>query len=240
MTHQDTLWHGAPDSVERFTRWALSQANQAGVAVRIDPRDQVPYPNSTSIACSGYFQVAPDGQPVLAFATGGSWQDTFPILVHEFAHLTQWREHAAVWTDLFDSEGVEAADRIDRWLAGSGDSEAEVRHMFRAARAVEMDAEKRVLALAQEHGLPIEPLEYAQRANAYVLYYHHVEATRRWRPATQLPPYRDPAVWSCAPATLGDPEQLPDTLRIAFETAYGVMPPANPPAAPSRPRRLSA
>lgn len=225
MSSARGLWHDAPESVERFTRWALSQANQAGVAVRIDPREQVPYPNGQSIACSGYFQVEADGQPVLAFATGGRWQDTFPILVHEFAHLTQWREGGAIWTDLYDAEKVEAADRIDRWLGGHEYSPDEVRHMFRAVRAVELDAEKRVLALAAEHRLPIEPVDYAQRANAYVLYYHHVEATRRWRPATQLPPYRDPAVWPHAPTTLRDPEHLPDTLRSAFEAAYGSMRP---------------
>ena len=226
MTLTSGLWRDAPESVERFTRWALSEAQRSGVAVRIDPRVQVPYPNGQSIACSGYFHVDTKdaGIPVLAFATGGRWQDTFPILVHEFAHLTQWRDHSDVWTNLFDAEGVEAADRIDRWLGGQDYTADQVRQMFQAARAVEMDAEKRVLALVKEHGLPIEPVEYAQRANAYVLYYHHVEATRRWRSETQAPPYRDPKVWPCAPTALGDPEQLPHGLKVAFETAYGTMP----------------
>lgn len=220
------LWNDAPESVEHFTRLILAQARAAGVIVRIAPGVNIAYPNAQAIECSGYFCADPLQQrpPELGVAMGGPWQDAFPVFVHEFAHLTQWRDRAPEWAAVFDKEGVEAADRIDAWLTGTIFSADEIKATFRAARAVEMDAEKRVVAMIQDHDLPLDVIEYIQRANAYVLYYHHVEATHRWRGPDELAPYRDPQVWPHAPSKLGDPEFLPGPLSEALGKAYGAWP----------------
>lgn len=227
------LWPDAPAEVLDFTRFILRDAAASGVAVTVSPRQAIAYPNAQQLTCTGYF-VGNPGQPAaLGVAVGGAWEEAFPVLVHEYAHLTQWREGAKAWRDVFDEEGVEAADRIDAWLAGKDSPPALLAETFRAARAVEMDAERRVLQMVAAHGLPIQPAEYACRANAYVLYYHHVQATRHWREEATLPPYRNPSVWRRAPATLGDPEMLPVALAEAFVAAYGPVPPGAPwPSAP--------
>lgn len=237
------LWQDAPPEVLAFTEFLLRDAAASGVTVNISQADKIAYPNAQQLTCTGYF-VGNPGQPaLLGAAVGGSWQEAFPILVHEYAHLTQWREQARAWTDVFDANGVEAADRIDAWLAGKDMPDAERAAMFRAARGVEMDAEKRVLAMVAAHNLPIDAARYARAANAYVLYYHHVEATRHWRDADTTPPYRNPEVYDQAPDTLGDPGVVPPRLAEAFVRAYGPVPednawpPSTPEAATPRPTR---
>lgn len=235
----DRLWNQAPDSVENFTRYILGQARQSGVIVKIGPGVNMAYPNAQSLSCSGYFCADPlkRKDPELGVAMGGPWEDAFPVFVHEFAHLTQWRDQCAAWADVFDAQGVEAADRIDEWLTGADWSPEIGKEVFRAARAVEMDAEKRVLAMIQAHDLPLDAIDYARKSNAYVLYYHHVEATRHWRAAETLPPYRDTAVWTQAPEVIGDPEVLPAALAAAFAKAYGPWP--HEPDLASRRRRAA-
>jgi hypothetical protein len=220
------LWKGAPESVEAFTLFILAQARNAGVTVKIGPDTGLAYPNAQALTCSGYFFADPLNRknPELGVAMGGPWEDAFPVFIHEFAHLTQWRDQCVAWTDIFDANGVEAADRMDGWLSGEAWTPHQVKETFRAARAVEMDAEKRVCAMIKKHELPLDLDEYAKRANAYVLYYHHVEATRHWREADTLPPYRHPDVWPQATAVLGNPEVLPPALADAFAKAYGAWP----------------
>lgn len=230
-----SLWHQAPPEVEQFTRFILEDAAASGVEVKVSPGTGIPYPNAQAVACSGYFCAHPGTQPSLGTAVGGPWEDAFPILVHEYAHLTQWRDQCPEWVNLFDAQGVEAADQIDRWLGGEEYAPADIKAWFKIARAVEMDAEKRVMAMIERHHLPIDPVGYAQRANAYVLYYHQVEATRHWRGEDELPPYRHPDVWPVTAPQLGDPEVLPDSLKAAFERTYGEWPKAD--TAPSRSRR---
>jgi hypothetical protein len=219
-----SLWNQAPPEVEAFTRFILDDAKASGVTVNVSPDTGLPYPNAQALACSGYFCAHPGTTPSLGVAVGGPWEDAFSVLVHEYAHLTQWRDQCPEWTHLFDEQGVEAADHIDRWLAGETYEPDTLKAWFRYARAIEMDAEKRVLAMIEAHHLPLDPAGYAQRANAYVLYYHQVEATRHWRTADELPPYRHPQVWPAAATTLGDPEVLPTPLKAAFQQVYGAWP----------------
>lgn len=228
LTASDRLWPNSPQSVERFARFVLAEARQAGVTVLLGPGISVPYPNGEAVASSGYFSADPrrPQDTTLAVALGGPWEDAFPVLVHEFAHLTQWRDQCDAWTGIFDAQGNECTDKIDAWLGGKEASAEEVKAWFKASRAVEMDAEKRAIQMIKDHQLPLDVAEYAQRANAYVLYYHHVEATRHWRGEHELPPYRHPNVWPLASSVLGDAEVLPSDLAQAYADAYGAWPQA--------------
>jgi hypothetical protein len=218
MTIATTFWPDAPILVAQTTARLLAEAEASGVQLILGEGARVPYPNGEAVLCSGYFTDRPT--PVLATGMGGPWADAFPVLLHEFAHMNQWREGIPEWAALFD-DGVEAADWIDHWLAGQDVPIDRLQRAFRAARAIEMDCEKRVLRHIARDGLPLDPIEYAQKANAYVLFYHWAEQHRAWYPATKQPPYRTPEIWSQAPTTLGDPEVLPPALSAAFDAHYG-------------------
>jgi len=211
------LWPQAPLAINQAANTFLAHAQTLGVVIRVSDRDAIAYPNPEAPDVSGYFQDRP--VPTLGVALGGDWTDTFPVFLHEYAHLTQWAEGIALWTDLF-RDGVEANDWMDRWLAGEDLPAEQVAWMFRAVRAIEMDCERRALALIERLNLPLDPVVYARKANAYVLFYHHAQRDRSWRPADAAPPYRIPAIWQVAPATLGDAETLPAPLSAAYDAVY--------------------
>lgn len=50
-----------------------------------------------------------------------------------------------------------------------------------------LDCERRALAAIAEYDLPIDPADYARRANAYVHFYSHVAKTRRWNLPDRAP-----------------------------------------------------
>lgn len=219
------FWPEAPEVVRDFTRRILAEVKDAGVQVALSEGNSIAYPTIeggvAEIVASGFFVDRPVA--VLGLSTAGDWQRTFPILVHEFSHFRQWKEDSQVWRNLYH-ENRDAPDWIDGWLAGEEVDPDLLKGFFKATRAVEMDCERRVLEHIAREGLPIDPVDYAQRANAYVHFYHVVEAHRKWRSSDSTAPYEDPAVFGAAPGQLTDPEACPPALLAVLERTYGPQP----------------
>lgn len=225
-------WPDAPASAITFLVRALDEAQAAGVTVVVSDTTTVPYPNPdgtiSEVVASGFFQDRPT--KVLGLSLAGGWERSFAIFVHEFSHFQQWHQNSKVWNDLYAfDQDRDAVTFIDDWLGGKDLPPKTLAACFRATRAVEMDCERRALEHIVQNNLPIDPTVYAQKANAYVHFYHTVEKHRVWRGANDPAPYDDSTIWTRAPAVLTDPEQCPAALGSALEIAY----------APSqRPRRM--
>jgi hypothetical protein len=216
-------WSSAPLVVREFVADALKQASDAGVIVELSETSTVPYrtPDGriSEVVASGFFQDLP--LPVFGLSLAGGWERSFPIFVHEFSHFQQWNEGSAVWSNLYAyAPDKDAVTFIDEWLAGANYPADVLAGCFRATRAVEMDCERRVLEHIARSNLPIDPESYAQKANAYVHFYHMVEKNRVWRRPDQAPAYEDMSVWPLAPATLTDPEVCPEDLAALLEKTY--------------------
>lgn len=146
------------------------------------------------IKCGGYFD---ETRKVLVVATKTtSW---FAILVHEFAHLTQWVDNCKPWQELGNS-----LEKVSDWLNGK-----EVRGIKTAlakARDLELDNEKRTVKLIRKWNLPIDIKEYTQKANAYVQLYNWMYYTRRWC-SVKNSPYRNSAIY----------KEMPSTFRMNYK-----------------------
>jgi len=125
----------------------------------------------------GYFQ---DDEPaVLSLALGArTWVET---LIHEFAHLTQWKDNAECWLAGTLDDGSDAGSFVDYWYAGHVElNKEQLDRYFAALIWVEHDAEIRALKMINKHKIPIDVKIYAQRANAYLLGYHEFRRRRSW------------------------------------------------------------
>lgn len=141
---------------------------------------------SDNARCSGYFD---DEAKELVVA--GNHPEYLSILVHEFAHLTQWVDNCEPWRKLGDS-----LVKIHDWLGGK-----EVKGIKRAlakARNLELDNEKRSVKIIKEWNLPIDIKLYTQKANAYVSFYNWMYYTRRWC-TVKNSPYRNPEIYKHMP-----------------------------------------
>ena len=157
------------DKEERFVKWVKKQCRKYGVKVRLK---NVKYLRlSGNIRCSGYFDDAETDTPTLVVAMNRP--DWIEILAHEYCHLTQWVEKQSIWYQAGDS-----LPYIDEWLTGT--EVPDIEHHLGVARDLELDNEKRTVALIERWDLNIDIDRYIQKANAYIQFYNYLGKTRRW------------------------------------------------------------
>jgi hypothetical protein len=198
--------------IRGFLRHLSWRAHRLGVEFRLDPGPSIPYQGNVDLPVSGFFVESPT--PVLGVAIGKDPQEWLEILAHEASHMDQWAEGSVHWTNNTMADGREAVDWVDEWISGKELSEQDLLTAFSAAKAVELDCEKRTVRKALSFGLPIDVQAYSQRANAYVHFYDHVRNIRRWNESGKAP-YQLPEVWATAPTHIVD--EAPQALKKAFE-----------------------
>lgn len=162
---------------------------------------------SDNARCSGYFD-----EEAKELVVAGNHPEYLSILVHEFAHLTQWVDNCEPWRKLGDS-----LEKIHDWLGGK-----EVKGIKRAlakARNLELDNEKRSVKIIKEWNLPIDIKLYTQKANAYVQFYNWMYYTRRWC-TVKNSPYRNKKIYTNMPTIFKmNYEEMSEKYRKLFEEA---------------------
>ena len=179
-------------NVQDFLQYVKSECKANGI--KIDLRKRKYLVLSGNIKCSGYFD---SENKVLVVAT--KREDWLPILVHEFGHFTQWMGD------------------VDAWLGGK-----EIKNIKRSlgkSRDLELDNEKRSVAIIKAWGLPIDVKTYTQKANAYVQFYNWMFFTRRWC-TPQNSPYKNPKIYGEMPTTFRmNYKQMSPKYKKIFQAA---------------------
>lgn len=174
------------DNIEKFIDHVKAECRANNIKLLLkDVKYLCP---TRKIKCSGYFD---EENRVLAVAKKSTaWLE---ILVHEFAHLTQWRENCKEWRMSSNSFG-----KLNDWLEGI--EVRSIRQVISRVRDLELDNEKRSVKLIRKWELPIDIREYTQKANAYVAFYNWMYHTRRWC-SVKNSPIKNPAVYKHMPTT---------------------------------------
>lgn len=172
--------------------------------VNLDLRDSKYIELSDSIKCGGYFEENP---PTLALAAGHPEAKT--LFLHEYGHMTQWLEKAPVWEGLGDSLEV-----LESWLSGEDAEDIET-HVHRA-KDLELDNEKRVVAMIKKWDLDIDSEEYTRKSNAYVLFYLYLLKSRKWSEPGNSPYTNQRVIESMSPRFDMDYENLDPKIEEIF------------------------
>ena len=192
-------------NVQDFLQYVKSECKANDI--KIDLRKRKYLVLSGNIKCSGYFD---SENKVLVVAT--KREDWLPILVHEFGHFTQWMDDCKEWRNSGDSLGD-----VDAWLGGK-----EIKNIKRSlgkSRDLELDNEKRSVAIIKAWGLPIDVKTYTQKANAYVQFYNWMFFTRRWC-TPQNSPYKNPKIYGEMPTTFRmNYKQMSPKYKKIFQAA---------------------
>ncbi len=168
---------------KEFIQFVKQECKRYGVKCDLRPTKYVKL--SGSIKCSGWFD-SEAKQLVVAM----NRPDGLSILVHEYAHLTQWQDCLAGKFPLW-SKSTESLNKVDGWLDGK--RVYNIKRHLGVNRDLELDNEKRSVKLIRKHGLSINIPGYIRRANAYVQFYNWMFFTRRWSNPTNSP-YNNPTV----------------------------------------------
>ncbi len=200
--------------VEAFLQFAAEKCNKDGVEIYLGKGKRVRYKD---ILCNGIFDNLHKPRPRLSVAMGKPVSQWLPIFNHELSHEAQWVEGAEVWKDQEFSDGTYAFDHLLLWCGGKEMEMSEVKRLLRPAREVERDCEARSLLNIERFDLPINPEQYAQKANSYLYFYTAMAHTRKWY---KRAPYEVPEVWLLMPKRLLPSEEyddLPPGYLRAFE-----------------------
>lgn len=125
--------------------------------------------------CSGYF----DGYTL---AVSMNSPDFLSTLVHEYSHLTQWRDKLPLWNECDINK---SHSKVEKWLAGENIYVIE-KHLA-LCRDLELDNEKRSVKVIKQFNLEIDIDLYIKKANAYVQFYNYMLHSRKWCTPTNSP-----------------------------------------------------
>lgn len=173
----------------------------------------------TNSECSGFFECSERVPATLGIAKdlGANF---FEVLAHEFCHANQYLEKSPYWDHCrlsekdyqyysipgIDLRGLETGDLFSMWLDNKVELKSlDLQDLVERTTAVEFDCEKRTIELAKQLNLQIDPVVYAQKANAYLITYYFALKNRIWT-TTGKATYMTPEVYS----------QLPQVIDPAF------------------------
>lgn len=176
----------------RFVNYIKKQCKLYGI--KCDLRKVQYLKLSGNIKCSGYFD---EEEGVLAVAMNR--EDWIEILAHEYCHLTQWVQNCKEWKN-----GILGVDKVDQWL--SGKPIRNIQKWLGYSRDLELDNEKRTVALIQKWKLDVDIGMYIKKANAYIQFYNYMFYTRKWS-SPKNAPYSNEVVI----------EAMPDTFRMRYK-----------------------
>ena len=168
------------DKVSRnFIKKTIKQANRLGVRVSLLNERKVRYTEEGEDAgySNGYFC---DEDMELAVACKQSFKQWFKVFVHESSHMDQWHEGDPDW-DTVNFCGIDSGSILDLWLNHHVElDEKQLTKILKPSVYVELDCERRTIKKIIKNKLPLDPAEYAKRANAYVWFYLVMPHTRKW------------------------------------------------------------
>lgn len=188
-------------TIKRFIQHIKSECKARGVKVDLRPGA---YVKIGAIKCSGYFDEQ-DKKLVVALNQSAALE----ILVHEFAHFTQWIENCEAWRI-----GSKNYHKVDEWL--SGKNFKNIHRYMAEARDLELDNEKRSVKLIKKFKLPIDTKLYTKKANAYVQFYNWMLTTRRWCKPNNSPSKNEFVLAMCSDKFNMNYNKLSKRLEEAF------------------------
>lgn len=161
----------------KFLGWATEELLKEGIAVRLVQKRSVQ-------GCAGWFDASEK-----EFMVCVKHPDFYSVFVHEFCHFLQWRDNREWW-----DKHMTQYENFLSWVHKT----SKVKTGRRECQIVELDCDRRAVALIKEKKLNIDLDQYIKKANSHIFFYLVVEKKRKW-PRTGSGIY-EPEVLACYPA----------------------------------------
>lgn len=192
---------------EEFIKFVRKECKYYGVKCSLRKSSYIKYNSAT---CSGCFD-----DENLTLVCAMNREDFLSILAHEYCHLTQWVEKADVWIKAAELKSYEA------WGKHMAGENIPMDVHFDAMRDLELDNERRTVALIKKLHLPIECSLYTKKANVYVMLYNWLKLGGKW-PHPQPSIYNNERLLSAVPDKFSmNYNKLPKKLEKIFREEVG-------------------
>lgn len=180
--------------------------------------------NSTSIevpgenvnTSGGFWDDSNILEPIFGCAIGYPVERWLQIFAHEYCHFLQFLDHDQCWLN-FRSLRNEDTDKV---FNNKPIEEWKLLQIIKFSKNIELDCEKRTVALLKKYKVPIDISTYIQKANVYIHFYNHIKTYRQWPPVDKVP-YMIPSIIKTASTTFyKNYDEIPKAMLKEFEKHY--------------------
>lgn len=162
-----------PKHNHSFIKFVRRECKRYGVKLTLKHVKRLPQGNEGE-TCGGYFIEDP---LEIAVATKILYVDFLSILVHEYAHVTQWIDKSPFCVGY---RNYDSWDIMDRWIGGEEFTRTTVHKSIDAVRDCELDCDRRAVMLIKKHKIPVNIERYCQKASAYMYLHNFIKKSRKW------------------------------------------------------------
>lgn len=154
-------------------------------------------------------------RPILHCSVYGNISRWIPTFTHEYSHFLQWKEKNKYWKAYAEISAVD----LSKCLQNRPIRPDVLERCMNVTRDMELDCERRTVALFRAHKLPIDIDGYIRGANVYVHYHNYLKIARTWY--ADKAPYEIPEILACVPPRfLPQYSTLPPKLLKLFLEYY--------------------
>lgn len=138
----------------------------------------------------------------------------FETLIHEYSHYLQWKNKKR-----FYNKKLKSVEIVFNWIDGKFFKKNIVEEAMGEVIELEWDCEIGAMDIIRKYDLKVDLGEYAQAANAYLMFYNFILETRLW---CKEAPY-NLKIMNLMPTALQPlefykiPENLTDKLRKEYD-----------------------
>lgn len=179
----------------------IKELKNNNVKIKFVQSDSISIDRKAKVKSSGYFAttIINDDEPEFVIAIKRPYLDWFGTFIHEYCHFKQWKENSKLWRNYNFDDVISVDLLVDFWLKKKMEfNRRQLNSIIDPIINVEADCEKRVVKLIEKYKLPINKEDYIQKANAYIAFYEHLKATRKWY-SSKRAPYNIKSVYSKYP-----------------------------------------
>ena len=169
-----------------------------------------------NIKVKGFWNDTDSKDLKLACSVKGSYKKWMPIFIHEYCHFLQWKEKSRLWKQ---NRGL-SASVMDKILHNEPISSDKINLYLNRSRDLELDCEKRTVAIFKKYKVPLNIKYYIQCANSYIHFYNHIKTYRSWYPLNNKPYSNKKLIEACSTRFYKSYKRIPPKLAMLFEKYY--------------------
>lgn len=136
-------------------------------------------------------------------------KDFIGILVHEYCHFRQFVEDKEQW-----DYANNAYEKMYDWLDGK--RVKNIKDHLKIVQALELDCEKRAVAMFAKWDVGVDKKHYIKGANAYMYFFEYLAESRKWCHPYNTPSNND-ALLMLMPTTFVGDYTMTDLIRKTFK-----------------------
>jgi len=153
------------ESVRTFIAHVKKHTSEYGVSLTITKFKQINMGYGFGRACGCF-----DGKII---RIAGKQHDVVESILHEYSHFIQYIHSEDIWIKAMRND-------LDKALYNPNVTDKQIGRMLELDKQLELDAEKKAVALIKKWNLPIDVEKYIKGANAYIYFYVYMMKYRRW------------------------------------------------------------